>query len=103
VDERELAKLKQGIVLGGICYARIEARLERRQRDNAWLSFALKEGKNREIRRVCEHLSLQVNRLIRISFGPFQLGALERGEIEEVPERVLRDQLGSLLKNGAPS
>lgn len=103
VNERALAKLKQGIVVDGVRYAPIEAEVERRQGDNAWLSFALKEGKNREIRRICEHLSLQVNRLIRVSFGPFQLGALERGKVEEVPERVLREQLGPLLKDGAPS
>jgi 23S rRNA pseudouridine2605 synthase len=103
VNERALAKLKQGIVVDGVRYAPIEAEMERRQGDNAWLSLALKEGKNREIRRICEHLSLQVNRLIRVSFGPFQLGALERGKVEEVPERVLREQLGPLLKEGAPS
>ncbi|HEY7766341.1 MAG TPA: pseudouridine synthase [Aestuariivirgaceae bacterium] len=101
LDERALAKLQQGIVVDGVRYAPVDAEVERRQGDNAWLSFALKEGKNREIRRICEHLSLQVNRLIRVAFGPFQLGALGRSEVKEVPERVLREQLGSLLKDEA--
>jgi 23S rRNA pseudouridine2605 synthase len=64
------------------------------QGDNAWLTIAIREGKNREVKKICEHLGLQVNRLIRISFGPFQLGDLERGQVAEVPARVLAEQLG---------
>jgi len=96
VEQPALDRLKQGIMIAGIRYGPIEARIERQQGTNSWVSFALKEGKNREIKRVCEHLGLQVNRLIRISFGPFQLGDLPKGEVEEVPARILRDQLGGL-------
>ncbi len=95
VDEKALARLADGVRIGGISYSAIEARLDSTQRGNSWLSLALKEGKNREIRRVMEHLNLQVNRLIRLSYGPFQLGDLVRGDIAPVPRRILRDQLGS--------
>ena len=98
VEQSALDRLKQGIEIAGIRYGPIEARIERSQGTNLWLSFALKEGKNREIKRVCENLGLQVNRLIRISYGPFQLGDLGKGEVEEVPPRVLRDQLGGKAK-----
>lgn len=96
VDERTLEGLKAGIEIGGMRYGPIEAKIERRQGSNAWLLLALKEGKNREIKRVCERLGLQVNRLIRVSYGPFQLGDLPRGEVEEVSPRVLREQLGAV-------
>jgi 23S rRNA pseudouridine2605 synthase len=96
VEQSALDRLKHGITIAGIRYGPIEARIERKQGTNSWVSFALKEGKNREIKRVCEHLGLQVNRLIRISFGPFQLGDLAKGKVEEVPARILRDQLGGL-------
>ena len=98
VEQSALDRLKQGITITGIRYGPIEARIERKQGTNLWLSLALKEGKNREIKRVCEHLGLQVNRLIRISFGPFQLGDLGKGDVEEVPARILRDQLGGLIE-----
>lgn len=98
VDERALSELKNGIEIGGVRYGPIEAVLERQQGGNAWLAFSLREGKNREIKRVCEHLYLQVNRLIRISYGPFQLGELGRGEIEEISPRILREQLGTMIR-----
>jgi 23S rRNA pseudouridine2605 synthase len=98
VEQAALDRLKQGITIAGIRYGPIEARIERKQGTNSWMSFALKEGKNREIKRVCEHLGLQVSRLIRISFGPFQLGNLAKGNVEEVPARILRDQLGGLIE-----
>jgi 23S rRNA pseudouridine2605 synthase len=103
VEQSALDRLKRGIEIGGIRYGSIEASIERKQGTNLWLSFALKEGKNREIKRVCEHLGLQVTRLIRISYGPFQLGDLGKGEVAEVPPRILRDQLGGLIaaKRGA--
>jgi 23S rRNA pseudouridine2605 synthase len=103
VEQSALDRLKQGIMIAGIRYGPIEARIERKQGTNSWMSFALKEGKNREIKRVCEHLGLQVTRLIRISYGPFQLGDLGKGEVAEVPPRILRDQLGGLIaaKRGA--
>ena len=79
----------------------IEARLDRVQGDNAWISLGLREGKNREVKRILEHLGLQVNRLIRLSFGPFQLGEIEEGLVEEVKTKVLRDQLGDALAQEA--
>ena len=97
VDEGALARLAQGSTVDGIAYGPIDARLEsagRSARANSWLTMALKEGKNREIRRVCEHMGLRVNRLIRLSYGPFQLGNLAPGELREVPVKVVREQLG---------
>jgi 23S rRNA pseudouridine2605 synthase len=91
-DERELAKLAQGVVVDGIAYGPIEAGLDAKKGDNAWLAVALREGRNREVRRVMVHLGLKVSRLIRVAYGPFQLGALPRGVVAEVPARVLRDQ-----------
>ena len=93
-DEARLAALKKGIEIDGVNYRAIEATLERVQGGNVWLTMALREGKNREIKKVLEALDLKVNRLIRLSFGPFQLGQLESGRVEEVPRRVLRQQLG---------
>jgi 23S rRNA pseudouridine2605 synthase len=78
-------------------YGPIEASLEREQGDNIWVSISIREGKNREVRRIMEHLGLTVNRLIRVSFGPFMLGDLEPGQIEEVKTAVLKDQLGPRL------
>jgi 23S rRNA pseudouridine2605 synthase len=92
-----LARLKDGITIEGVHYGPIEARIDKEQGDNSWLTFAIREGKNREIKRVCEHLGLRVNRLIRTSFGPFQLGDLKPGEIDEVPARVIEDQTGRKL------
>ena len=89
--------LRDGITIDGIDYGPIEARLDRVQGDNAWITMGLREGKNREIKRILEHLGVQVNRLIRMSFGPFQLGDLEDGLVEEVRTKVLRDQLGEAL------
>jgi len=94
LDERALAGLARGITIEGVSYGPIEAGLDSRQGANAWLTISLKEGKNREVRRVMAHLGLQVTRLIRIAYGPFQLGVLPRGGVEEVHPRILRDQLG---------
>jgi 23S rRNA pseudouridine2605 synthase len=94
IDESRLAALQQGIEIDGFQYGPIQATLDRVQGSNAWLSVALREGKNREIRRVLEHFGWAVNRLIRVSFGPFQLGGLAPGAIEEVPAKVLGEQLG---------
>jgi 23S rRNA pseudouridine2605 synthase len=94
VDERALANLARGITIDRVAYGPIEAGLDSRQGTNAWLTVSLKEGKNREVRRVMEHLGLQVTRLIRIAYGPFQLGVLPRHGVEEVHPRILRDQLG---------
>jgi 23S rRNA pseudouridine2605 synthase len=94
VDPARLAALEGGITIEGVSYGPIRASLERRQGSNAWIAMALREGKNREVRRVLEHLDLAVTRLIRLSFGPFQLGNLPRGEVAEVPRKVLAEQLG---------
>ncbi len=93
VDEKRLEALKNGVTVAGIKYSAIAATLDSKTRTNAWLSVALSEGKNREIRKVMEHLDLSVNRLIRLSYGPFQLGKLGRSEVDEVPAKILRDQM----------
>ena len=95
VDPDRLAALEKGITLNGVAYGPIRASLERQQGSNAWIALALREGKNREVRRVLEHLGLPVTRLIRLSFGPFQLGNLARGEVAEVSKKVLAEQLGN--------
>jgi 23S rRNA pseudouridine2605 synthase len=92
-DEGRLAALASGISIGGIAYGPIEAGVDSRRGDNAWLSISLREGRNREVRHVMAQLGLGVTRLIRIAYGPFQLGTLPRGAVDEVPARVLRDQL----------
>ncbi len=94
VDAAALAGLAPGVRIGEFAYGPIQAELERQTGANAWIKVALKEGKNREVRRVMEHLGLVVNRLIRVAYGPFQLGGLGAGKIEEVPGKVLREQLG---------
>ena len=94
VDERALAALARGITIEGVAYGPIEAGLDSRQGTNAWLTVSLKEGKNREVRRVLQHLGLTVTRLIRVAYGPFQLGTLPKGAVEEVNAKVLREQLG---------
>jgi 23S rRNA pseudouridine2605 synthase len=97
VDKEALARLSQGITIDGVSYGSIEARLDNQVGSNAWLTFRLREGKNREIRVICEHLGYRVNRLMRVAYGPFQLGALPEGDVEEVPAKVLREQLGSSI------
>jgi 23S rRNA pseudouridine2605 synthase len=92
-DEDRLTGLSRGVDVDGVRYGPIEAVLEKVQGSNAWLMVGLREGKNREIRKVMEHLGLSVTRLIRTAYGPFQLGKLGRGEVEEVPARVIRDQI----------
>ena len=94
VEDADLARLKSGITLNGIAYGPIDARIETAKGANVWLSVALREGKNREVRVVLEHLGLKVNRLIRVSYGPFQLGGLARSEVAPVPRKVLSEQLG---------
>jgi 23S rRNA pseudouridine2605 synthase len=94
VEPQKLADLAQGVRVDGIDYGPIRAELERQTASNAWLKMALTEGKNREVRKVLEHLGLAVNRLIRVAYGPFQLGRLPRGAFDEVPAKVLAEQLG---------
>ncbi len=93
IEPQALVALARGITIAGTRYAGIEAGLDSRKGTNAWLTVSLREGRNREIRRVMEHLNLSVTRLIRIAYGPFQLGNLERGAVAEVPAKVLREQL----------
>lgn len=96
---QQLASLAEGVTVEGVHYGPIQASIERQQGGNCWLAMALTEGKNREVRRVCEHFGLKVNRLIRVAYGPFQLGELEPGEAREMPARVLREQLGGQIWN----
>jgi 23S rRNA pseudouridine2605 synthase len=94
IAQQKLDALRTGVTIDGIHYSAIEANLDRVQGSNLWLTFAIREGKNREVRNVLGHLGLSVTRLIRVSFGPFQLGELAEGDVEEVPTRILRQQLG---------
>ena len=101
VAQEKLDALRKGVTVDGVHYGPIEAQLDRVQGSNLWLTFAIREGKNREVRKVLGELGLTVARLIRVSFGPFQLGELAEGEIEEVRTRVLREQLGPRLVDRA--
>ncbi len=96
VDQKALDGLRDGVTIDGIHYGPVEAEFERKQGANVWIKFALREGKNREVKRILEYLGLRVNRLIRTSYGPFQLGDLNTGEVREVPRRVVLDQLGGM-------
>jgi 23S rRNA pseudouridine2605 synthase len=98
VTQEALDRLRGGITIDGVRYGPIEATADRAQGGaNVWLTFAIREGKNREVKNVLGHLGLAVNRLIRVSFGPFQLGELAPGEVDEVRTRTLREQLGPRL------
>ena len=97
VDEKALADLKDGIAVDGVFYGGVEASLDRSQGTNAWLTIGLREGKNREVKNVLGALGLDVTRLIRVSYGPFQLGELEEGAVQELKGKMLRDQLGERL------
>jgi 23S rRNA pseudouridine2605 synthase len=97
VTQQALDGLKRGITVAGVRYGPIEATLDREQGANVWLTMDLREGKNREVRKVLEHLGLKVNRLIRVSYGPFELGDLDAGEVAEVATAELRQALGPEL------
>jgi 23S rRNA pseudouridine2605 synthase len=97
ITQADLDALKEGIEVEGVRYGPIEATLDRIQGSNVWLTIGLREGKNREVRNILKSLKLDVNRLIRISYGPFQLLDLKPGEVEPVRRRVLIDQLGPRL------
>ena len=97
VSEEALHGLRAGVTIDGVRYGPVVARIDREQGSNLWLTLSLREGQNREVKRLAEHLGLTVNRLIRLSFGPFALGDLDEGEVEEVKRRVLADQLGPKL------
>ena len=100
VQQAQLDMLAKGMSVEGIHYGPIEATLDHQGPTNAWLMMGLREGKNREIRRVCAALGLRVNRLIRVSYGPFRLDDLPPGQVKEIPARFLRDQLGPTAKHG---
>ena len=97
VSEEQLAGLAKGVTIDGIRYGQIMARLDRQMNSNAWLTMSIREGKNREVRRIMEHLGHQVSRLIRVSYGPFLLGDLGDSEVEEIRPRIIADQLGHNL------
>ncbi len=97
ITQNKFDELKKGITIEGINYGPVQAQVIREQGANCWFTMGLREGKNREIKRICEHLGLNVNRLIRISFGPFMLGDLQSGEVEEIKPHILADQLGPEL------
>ena len=99
VSEARLDQLRAGITVDGLRYQPMIVTFDRQQGANAWLTVSLREGKNREIRRAMEAIGVTVNRLIRVSYGPFQLGNLEQGAVEEVKGRVVRDQLGLMDKD----
>ncbi len=101
VTQEQLNTLAEGVAIDGVFYGAIEATLDKEQGENVWLTLGLREGKNREVKRVLEHLGLMVNRLIRLSFGPFQLADIEEGAVREIRGRVLRDQLGERLAQEA--
>lgn len=95
IDEKKLASLANGIEIEGVRYGSIKVEIETVKGTNAWLLVTLTEGKNREIRKVMKAIGLDVNRLIRLSYGPFQLGGLREGEVKEIPQKVLKEQLGA--------
>ena len=100
--EPEIEPLRKGITVDGDRFQPMEVKIDRHQGANAWLTVGLREGKNREIRRAMNHIGLTVNRLIRISYGPFRLNELQPGEVEELKPRVLREQLGLAEEAEAP-
>jgi len=101
VNEAALASLKDGVAIDGTFYGAVEAVLDRVQGSNLWLTLGLREGKNREVKRLLAHIGLDTNRLIRVSYGPFQIADLAPGEVREIRGRVLRDQLGEKLAAAA--
>lgn len=93
-SDSDFDTLRKGVTIDGERFQPMEVSLDRQQGANAWLTVGIREGRNREIRRAMEHVGLSVNRLIRVSYGPFQLGKLKAGEVEEVRRKIMYDQLG---------
>lgn len=95
ISESMLAQMKKGVSVDGINYGSIEAVLDSQKGNNSWLTVSLREGKNREIRKIFEHFGCTVNRLLRLSYGPFQLGSLAKGEVKEVAGKVIKSFIGN--------
>lgn len=98
INKNKLADLAKGATVDGINYGPVKAELESQNGTNSWLIVTLNEGKNREVRKLMKSIGLEVARLIRLSYGPFQLGSLKKGEVREVPQKVLKEQLGSKIE-----
>lgn len=98
LTHEDMNGLLRGVEIDGVKYRPVEAKLDRQQGGNAWATIALKEGKNREVRRLMENIGVKVNRLIRVTFGPFHLGQLKEGEVDEIPTKAFREALG--IKKG---
>ncbi len=103
IEQAALDAIADGVEIDGVRYGPVDATFERKQGSNTWLRVAIREGKNREVKNILDHLGLKVTRLIRISYGPFQLGDLKPGEVKELPARVIRDQLGGSPKDPSAS
>ena len=101
--DQDFEPLRKGLVIEGERFQPMIVDLDRQQGANAWLTVGLREGKNREIRRAMEDIGFSVNRLLRLSYGPFQLGSLKPGEVEELRPRVVRDQLGLSAEETTPA
>jgi 23S rRNA pseudouridine2605 synthase len=101
VTQAVLDGLKDGVAVDGVLYGSVEATVDKVQGSNVWLTLGLREGKNREVKRLLAHVGLDTNRLIRVSYGPFQIGDLAPREVREIRGRVLRDQLGAKLAKAA--
>ena len=95
IDNKKLESLKNGVTIDGVEYGKVTVVIDSQNGTNAWLTVTLSEGKNREVRKLMKYAGLDVARLIRVSYGPFQLGSLKKGEVKEVPQKVLQEQLGS--------
>lgn len=98
LDPKKLDQIRKGATIDGVHYGKVEISVDSQNGTNAWLTISLNEGKNREIRKLMAYIGLEVARLIRVAYGPFQLGNLKKGEVKEVPQKVLKEQLGSRLK-----
>ncbi|PQA88519.1 pseudouridine synthase [Hyphococcus luteus] len=97
VTQSQLDSLKDGVEIDGVQYGPVRATLDQTQGGNVWITLSINEGKNREVRNLMRHLGLQVNRLIRTAYGPFQLGKLAKDTVEEVPGKQLKEQLGKKI------
>ena len=97
VSQKDLDRLKDGVEIDGVAYGPVRASLDQYQGGNVWITLSINEGKNREVRNLMRYLDLHVNRLIRTAYGPFQLGKLRKGEIEEIPGKQMKEQLGKKI------